>query len=186
MGVPVTASLKTTDPCTDIILDFIAGGVPGNKRGESGGNYNAVIGEPNATDDLGKLTINQVYSLQDRLHAMGRPSTAVGRYQIIKPTLQALVHLHQIHPTSWFDPPMQDRLGMYLLIGRGYHLWWTGKMSAIGMAHGLSLEWASLPDPENGGKSHYDHDAAGNHASTKLATVYAMLKRARAAIRVAV
>ena len=26
----MTASLKTVDPCTDIILDFIAGGVPGN------------------------------------------------------------------------------------------------------------------------------------------------------------
>jgi peptidoglycan hydrolase-like protein with peptidoglycan-binding domain len=41
------------------------------------------------------------------------------------------------------------------------------------------MEWASLPDPQNGGKSHYDNDSAGNHASTSLATFMAVIAKAK-------
>ena len=79
-----------------------------------------------------------------------------------------------------FTPQLQDRLGLALLVGRGYQKWWTGAITDERFAHNISLEWASLPDPENGGKSHYD-GVGPNHASTSLDAVLAMLARARAA-----
>lgn len=174
------STYRETDPCTDIILDFIAGGVPGNPSGESFGNYNAVIGNAHATDDLGQKTLDGIYTLMADLLEAGRPSTAVGRYQIIRKTLKALQTRKQLLGTALFTPKLQDSLAVALMVGRGYPLWWDGKMSDADFAHGLSCEWASLPDPRAGGRSHYD-GVGSNHASTTLDHVYDALRRARAA-----
>jgi hypothetical protein len=77
-----------------------------------------------------------------------------------------------------FTRDLQDELAVTLLEQRGYRQWWRGQLSDRDFAHNLSCEWASLPDPKNGGRSHYDH-IAGNHASTSLGAVYDMLRRAR-------
>lgn len=169
------------DGCTDAVLDFIAGGVPGNRNGESCGNYNAVIGAPRSRDDLSARTVNGIYALQDYLLSIGRPSTAVGRYQIIRSTLETLQDALDLSGNELFTPALQDRLAVALLVDCGYRQWWRGTIDDAEFAHRLSLEWASLPDPKNGGRSHYDGDAAGNHAGTTLAAVYAMLRAARAA-----
>jgi conjugal transfer mating pair stabilization protein TraG len=167
-----------TDKCTDLILDFIAGGVQGNRIGESKGNYNAVIGNADATEDLSRYTIDQIIEMGLARKRAGEPSTAMGRYQFLTTTLQSLLG------TTWtlttkFTPAVQDRLAVELLVRRGYSSWWRGQLTDHDFAHNLSMEWASLPDPENDGKSHYDGDSAGNHASTTLDAVYAMLKHAR-------
>jgi muramidase (phage lysozyme) len=171
------STLRITDPCTDHILDFIAGGVPGNMAGESGGNYNAVIDDMHATDDLSVKTLLQIYTLQDQLVGRGRPSSAIGRYQFIKRTLQALAA--PLPTDTLFTPSLQDHLAVQLLVGRGYKSWWRDQMDNIHFAHGLSCEWACLPDPFNGGRSHYDGIGA-NHASTTLSHLYAALATAAA------
>lgn len=162
------------DPCTSLILDFIA-------SHESTGNYNAVIGDAHATDDLSRLALAGIYRLQDQLVASGRPSSAVGRYQIIKATLLALQTRLKLGNDELFTPELQDRLAVQLLIQRGYPAWWRGEIDDREFAHRLSMEWASLPDPEKGGKSHYD-GVGPNHAGTTLAVEYAMLRSARALI----
>lgn len=172
-------STYKNDPCTDLILDFIAGGVPGNPSGESGGNYNAVIGEIHASDDLGKKALSEIYTLMAVLLARGRPSSAVGRYQIIRKTLATLQSSKGLGSDALFTPKLQDSLALSLMVGRGYQKWWAGQMSDADFAHGLSCEWASLPDPRNGGASHYD-GVGPNHASTTLPHVMDMLSRARA------
>jgi muramidase (phage lysozyme) len=177
----MTIAYKDSDKCTNTILDFIAGGVPGNPSGESRGDYNAVIGNANSQNDLGALAIDQIYELMDQLRAAGRPSTAVGRYQIIRSTLRTLQSRSNIAGSDKFTPVLQDHLGLALLVGRDYPKWWTGAITDRQFAHNISLEWASLPDPENGGKSHYD-GVGPNHASTTLDDVFAMLARARAAM----
>lgn len=178
------STLKGTDDCTDIILDFIAGGVPGNPDGESRGNYNAVIGEPDSTDDLSQYTIDYIRTtLMDQLLARHPRlnSTATGRYQVIRRTLQAIQHsLGLDDHTTFFTHEVQDKIALQLLIGRGYQSWWRGHMTDAEFAHGLSCEWASLPDPKRDGASHYD-GVGMNHAGTTLAHVYAMLAAARAA-----
>lgn len=168
------STYKEKDPATDLLLDFLV-------TDESGGNYNAVIGKPRATDDLSLRTINGVYDLQDYLVSIGRPSGAVGRYQIIKKTLRGLQSQLGLSGSERFTPEMQDRLAVQLLVNRGYSSWWRGEISDEAFAHNLSMEWASLPDPEKNGRSHYE-GIAGNSSRMPLARVYEALRQARAAI----
>jgi len=168
------STYKGTDDCTDTILDMIS-------EHESAGNYNAVIGHVHATDDLSAYTIRQIYGKMDGLlYKEHMPSTAIGRYQIIRGTLKALVSQLQLdQDTEKFTPELQDRLAVELLKNRGYQRWWLGKLNTVDFAHQLSCEWASLPDPYKGGRSHYDGDSAGNHAGTTLKHVYDALDRAK-------
>lgn len=161
------------DDCTDIILDLIS-------EHESFGNYNAVIGDIRADDDLSQYTLNGIYDLMAKLLSEGQPSSAIGRYQIIRKTLQGLVASKNLPPDTLFTQKVQDSLAVSLLVLRGYMDWWDGKMTDEEFAHGLSCEWASLPDPDMDGKSHYD-GVGPNHAGTTLKHVTDGLRRARMA-----
>ena len=168
------STLRQNDQTSDILLDFIAGG-------ESGGNFNAVIGSAHSTNDLGQLDLAGIYVLMANLLHKGEPSTAIGRYQFIRATLQSLAKALPLD--TKFTPALQDQLAIDLLnTACHYQNWRRGTISDEGFAHLLSCQWASLPDPQNGGKSHYDH-VGPNHAGTSLAAVYAMLVRAKAALR---
>jgi muramidase (phage lysozyme) len=179
------STLLSSDPCTDIILDFIAGGVPDNQSGESAGNYNATIGdiEGRTYGDLSVRSLADIYSCMDDMLARGLPSTATGRYQIIRRTMQSLQAHFALPDSTLFLPVLQDTFAVRLLVGRGYPAWWRRHFTDAEFAHGISCEWASLPDPDRDGASHYDGVGA-NHASTTLGHVYDMLTRARDAILV--
>lgn len=169
------STMNDSDLTTDIILDLIA-------EHESNGNYNAVIGNAKATGDLSRYTLNYVRTslMQDLLDA-GQPSTAVGRYQIIRRTFQAIQAALALPDNVLFTPHVQDQMAVKLLVGRGYPAWWRSHMTDAEFAHGISCEWASLPDPERGGASHYA-GVGMNRAGMTLAHVYDALRRARAAI----
>jgi muramidase (phage lysozyme) len=176
------SSYAGKDDCTDIILDFIAGGVWGDKLGnpvgESDGNYNAYFGHAHSAVDLSTKNLAEIYAFQAGMLNHDPRSTAIGRYQFLRGTLKGLQGKHGMPDTALFTPAVQDEFAVDLMVGRGYKLWWRGKLDHVGFAHLLSCEWASLPDPENGGRSHYDGDSAGNHASTTLQHVYAMMNQA--------
>jgi len=169
-----------TDDCTDIILDFIAGGhwgdELGNPIGESNGNYNAYFGHVDSTVDLCAMSLAEIYRFQDDMLKEDPRSTAIGRYQFLRGTLQGLQG--ELPASTLFTEELQDQFAVELLVRRGYSEWWKDRLTARQFAHNLSCEWASLPDPFNEGKSHYDGDDAGNHASTTLDCVYVMLDRA--------
>ena len=167
----MTATFKTLDPCTDHLLDFIAGGVPNNKYGESGGCYDATFGDMDGSTygELGKKTLSQIYQMQDEMVALNKVSSATGRYQALKGTLQEYQDRKKLPDGALFSPVMQDDFGLTKMKDRGYAEWKSGAIGDDEFMHRLSCEWASLPDPYNGGKSHYDGDSAGNHASTTLA-----------------
>lgn len=168
------STYKNKDNCTDIILDMIA-------EHESAGEYNAVIGQIHSPYHLDQMFIADVYKLMDTLlYAKHMPSTAIGRYQIIRATLKTLVSRLELPSTTLFTPEVQDRLGVALLVGRGYKSWWRESISNEEFAHNISMEWASLPDPYVGGKSHYD-GVGPNHAGTTLAHVYERLNAAMSA-----
>jgi hypothetical protein len=181
----MTVKFKDTDPCTDIILDFIAGGLwgdmLGNPIGESNGNYNAFFGHPSSTRDFSPYTLDYIYAFQGGMLKTDPRSTALGRYQFLRKTLKALQGKHALPGSTLFTPELQDGFAVDLLVGRSYKAWWRGAITDAEFAVNLSLEWASLPDPDNAGRSAYDGDVAGNHASTTLGHVYDMLERARAA-----
>jgi len=175
------STYKTSDPTTNIILDFISGGVPGNPNGESSGNYNAYFGNPLSRTALTKKTLTEIYAFQSQMLARDPRSTAIGRYQFLRDTLQGLQKKAQLSATAVFTAELQDQLAVELLKECGYQTWWRGRISDETFAHHISTKWASLPDPENDGRSHYDGDAVGNRALTTLTAVYAMLAAARAA-----
>ena len=179
----MTVLYRQTDPCTDIILDFIAGGlwgdVLGNPIGESDGNYNAYFGHVKSNKDFSTYTLDLIYVFQTVMLSRDPRSTAIGRYQFLRRTLKALQTKHDLPYSTRFTPELQDRWAVDLLVGRGYKAWWRGALTDEEFAHMLSMEWASLPDPLNGGRSHYDGDSAGNHASTTLDSVFNMLALAR-------
>jgi muramidase (phage lysozyme) len=168
---------KDIDNCTDTILNLIS-------EKESNGNYNAVIGHINGYHgkDLSTMTIKEIYSLMDEVlyvHVPRMPSTAMGRYQIIRKTMKSLVEIMKLNiDTVKFTNELQDKMAVELLKMRNYQKWWLRKMTNIDFAHHLSKEWASLPDPYNGGRSHYD-GLAGNHAGMSLVHVYDTLAKAR-------
>ena len=183
------STYKDSDPCTDIILDFIAGGAwgdaLGNKIGESDGDYNAYFGHLHPAIDFSKMTLTAIYAFQAMMLQRDARSSALGRYQFLLRTLRVLQAKLRLPDNAMFTPEIQDRLAVELLKGRGYQAWWRGALTDDEFAHNLSMEWASLPDPDNDGRSHYDGDSAGNHASTRLANVRTMLAQARAAMKVA-
>ncbi len=175
----MTVTYAKTDPATNHLLDFIAGGVPTNKSGESAGNYNAVFGKINATDPLHMKTLTGIYTMQDSMLKQNGISTATGRYQGLKGTIQEYQNRKHLPNNTMFTQQLQDDFGLQKMIDRGYQSWWKKTISDDQFMNKLSCEWASLPDPYNGGKSHYDGDSAGNHASCSLTSFRECLKEAR-------
>jgi muramidase (phage lysozyme) len=173
------STYKVKDPCTDLLLDFIAGGVPGNQSGESGGNYGAYFGHVRSKVDFSSMTLNDVYAFQARMLQDDSRSTALGRYQFLRGTLQGLQVAHKLPGDTKLTNELQDRFGVSLMVRRGFSRWWLERITDEDLANGFSMEWASLPDPKNGGKSHYDGDSAGNHASTSLANFMAIIAKAK-------
>lgn len=104
---------------------------------------------------LSKMSVADVMKLQDDMLAKGYKSTAVGKYQIIKGTLQGLVKELNIDPNAKFDRATQDRLGDALIRRRGFSDYQSGKISKEQFMRNLSQEWAALPAGPDG-KSYYE------------------------------
>ncbi len=130
-------------------------------KGESRGNYNAYFGQAGNTDiRFTEMTIAEVLAWQENYLRQGSPSNAVGRYQIIEPTLRGLVESQQLDTAQLFDTAIQDRLAIALMERRGSIAYIRNEVQAEDFAHNLSKEWAALPQvvgdaPE---KSYYDGD----------------------------
>lgn len=113
-------------------------------------NYNAHYGAGSQTSVVfTDMTINDVRSWQDRFVASGKPSSAVGKYQIIRGTLDSLVRELKLTGEEKFDGPMQERMFEALLKRRGLEKFRAGSISKEQFAYKLSQEWASLPIPSN-------------------------------------
>lgn len=115
-------------------------------KGESRGNYNAFFG--NATNTSLRFTdmsIREVLDWQKTFAAEGAISNAVGKYQIIQPTLEGLVEQLSIDASARFDEAMQDRLAIALINRRGALEFAQNKITADQFAANLAMEWAALP-----------------------------------------
>jgi len=136
-GRQQTAGLATD---AKSILDFVA-------RPESGGNYNAFLGNANnQTVDLTNMTLNEVMAFQRQMVRQGKESGAVGRYQIIGSTLQGLIKEMKLDPaTTKFTAETQDKMAMQLLERRGYAQWKAGNLSDEEFANRIAQEWAGVP-----------------------------------------
>ncbi|WP_416333357.1 hypothetical protein [Agrobacterium tumefaciens] len=73
-------------------------------------------------------------------------SSAAGRYQFMRATLQDIAReIRSIDGKMIFAPSLQDRLGYYLLLRRGYADFISGKLNLVQFGLNLAKEWASFP-----------------------------------------
>ena len=115
-------------------------------EGESRGNYNAYFGNAsNQAIRFTDMTISEVLEWQRQFVEDGYPSNAVGRYQIIRPTLVGLVEELKLNTSEQFSPALQDRLAISLIERRGSVSFIKRELSTEEFAHNLSKEWAALP-----------------------------------------
>ena len=175
-------TMQTHEPITptayDPLLEVIA-------EGESRGNYNAYFGNTaNQELKFTDMNISDILEWQKRYVEGGSPSSAVGRYQIIHPTLVGLVKQLDIDLNERFDESMQNRLAISLMERRGSIDFIKEKVSAENFAHELSKEWAALPkvlgdSPE---KSYYAGDGLNRSlidSRTSLAAIHQFKKMAK-------
>ena len=113
-------------------------------RGESRGNYNALVGGGSA--NLTKMTVAEVQQLQQKMLREGRASSAVGKYQMISSTLSEQMKKAGLDPsTTKFDEKTQDLLAQQLINQAGY-----GKKDTATVMKNLARTWASLPKDMSG------------------------------------
>ena len=152
------------------LLDTIA-------KGESGGNYNAHFGSPaNTKIRFTDMTVAEVLEWQDEHVAQGNVSGAVGKYQIIKPTLLELIDELAINLNERFDERLQDRLAIALLERRGSVAYVGKKLTREQFAANLAMEWAALPKVSgpNPHESYYASDGV-NKSNISVDEVYSAL-----------
>jgi muramidase (phage lysozyme) len=115
------------------------------------------------------MSVGDVLKWQEEHVRQGSVSSAVGKYQIIRPTLAGLVSQLKIDPRVRFDEAMQDRMAIALLEGRGSHAFVQKKLSREQFAANLAQEWAALPKAtgSNPGESYY----AGDGINKSLITI---------------
>jgi len=125
--------------------------------------YNQVYGR-NKMAPLDQMTINQVLSYQRDRVRRGSPSSAVGRYQFIRPTLRGLVRELGLSGDELFTPELQDSLAVHLLKRRGLDKYLDGQISLENFGNSLAREWASLPvlTGRKRGRSYYAGDGLNN------------------------
>lgn len=164
------------DPAAyDILLDTIA-------KGESRGNYNAYFGKPNnKAIRFTQMPVGEVLAWQEDFVRKGSVSSAVGKYQFIRPTLAGLVEQLKINPRTRFDEILQDRLAITLLERRGAHAFVQKKLSREQFAANLAREWAALPKAtgSNPHESYYAKDGI-NKSRVRLDEVYKALAAVQA------
>lgn len=130
-------------------------------KGESNGNYNAYFGHGNNTElRLTDMTLGEILAWQDAYVRQGNASNAVGKYQIISPTLRGLVRELKLPLSTRFDAATQDHMAIALINRRGAEKFIQKKISSEEFAANLAKEWASLPKVtgSNAEQSYYAGD----------------------------
>lgn len=146
-------------------------------KGESKGNYNAYYGNAgNTAIRFTEIPVSAVMEWQAAYVKQGSPSSAVGKYQIIRPTLAGLVAQLGIDPGTLFDESLQDRLAVALVERRGAVAFVQKELTREQFAANLAKEWAALPKAtgDNPHESYYAHDGL-NNSRIALDEVYAAL-----------
>jgi muramidase (phage lysozyme) len=148
-------------------------------EGESRGSYNAYFGHAgNDSIRFTDMTIAEVLQWQKQYVQDGSNSSAVGRYQIIRPTLTKLVHELNVDPDAPFNAVLQDRMAIALLERRGSIEYVDNKISREQFAANLSREWAALPKimGPNPQESYYAADGV-NASRISIDAVYQALDK---------
>jgi len=161
--------LKSDNPLLELIGDK-----------ESGGDYNRAYSKKGIVRvDFTHMTINEVRKWQDDYVKNGSPSSAVGKFQIIRGTMDDLIKKMGLTGNELFDEKMQDRMAIQLLKDKGYDRYLAGdpKLPDSVFLKRVSQVWASMPKDESG-LSFYHGDKL-NHAGTSHSVLLATMQATR-------
>jgi hypothetical protein len=168
-GTTAVGPASTPNAAINGVLDFIA-------RYESAGDYNLRNGGSRA--NLTGMTINEVFEMQRAWRSWPQAaSTAVGRYQYIKGTLEEMVRVMGLDPaTTRFNERTQDAIAVRDLRRRcRLDDWLAGRLSDGDFMNLVSRVWAGIPN--TGGQSTYAgvlNNRAGTSAQNALAQLAAI------------
>lgn len=110
---------------------------------ESNNDYN--IAYRGTRNNFTDMTIDEVLDWQKKFVNAGSPSSAVGRFQIIRKTLKDLKKKMKLSGDELFSPEMQDAMFVQLLKRRKYDKWVDGEISDEEFGNNIAKEWASFP-----------------------------------------
>lgn len=160
---PVTSLPKAPPkaPSTKIITGTAAAGLgllPLLAKGESKDPNQLVYpkkefrGIAPSKANLTDMTIKEVFEKQTQMSASGQyPSNAVGKYQIIKSTLEEAVDSMKLDLNQKFDEPLQDRIYREHLISKkrpAVEAFISGRSDNLELAQlEMAKEFASFPVP---------------------------------------
>ena len=142
-------------------------------RGE--GSYNSYnrgnAGDSSKPQNLTDLTVGEVMRRQELSKSDPNYLFAVGKYQFVDSTLKETVEKLGIDKNAKFTPQLQEKMFADYLIDEkrpAVHNYITGKTGGPQGLHSaqvaLSMEFASVGDPDKGGRSHYDK--VGNNSAS--------------------
>ena len=130
---------KTVPAGAALLLDFIGDIEAPKGYGTIYANKQSKLAKP-----LTSMTLGDVVDAQ-QTWSKNHGSSAAGRYQFMRATLQDLSKELGLRGNQLFDADLQDRLGYHLLKRRGYDAFMAGKIGRTEFAKRLAQEWASLP-----------------------------------------
>lgn len=185
------AKLPTSVPApARFLLDFIGCTEAPNGYATIFGNRQIHLSTPITAMTLGDLIDAQAnwgsvaWVRKNWKSSYSKASSAAGRYQFMRATLVGIANeIHALQGDVLFDSNLQDRLGYYLLLRRGYDAFISGEIDVRGFALRLAKEWASFPvledcqgahRPVTRGQSFYAGDGV-NKALVKPEKVEAVL-----------
>ncbi len=130
---------RTVPAGAALLLDFI-GGI------EAPRGYDVIYGnnQDKLPAPITRMTLGELIDAQASFTKRFK-SSASGRYQFMRATLQDLSRELGLRGTQVFDANLQDRLAFHLLKRRGYEDYMSGKISRTEFGRRLAQEWASLP-----------------------------------------
>jgi muramidase (phage lysozyme) len=130
---------RSIPPAAALLLDFI-----GDIEAPKG--YDTIYG--NNQDKLKKrltsMTLAEVQTQQREWTRRFR-SSAAGRYQFMRNTLEGLIKELKLDTAQKFTADLQDRLAYVLLRRRGYDAFMNQRISVSEFGKRLAQEWASFP-----------------------------------------
>lgn len=127
------------------LLDFIG-------RTEAPRGYDTVYGnrQTKMRKKITAMTFDDVVALS-KDYGKKYGSGAVGRYQFMNYTLDKVGTVEDIKGEmgltgrELFNPDLQDRMALHLLVRRGYDRFIAGRMTLTSFGLSLAKEWASFP-----------------------------------------
>lgn len=140
---PVETPIPEAPPTGGVqaLLDYLG-------RAESNNNYNAYYAHAGNKDDprLTSMLLGNVVDWQRNFVRGGSPSSAAGKYQIIRRTLQGLIAEMNLDATRVrFNSEVQDAMARHLLKRRKLDDYQARRITTEAFALNIAMEWASMP-----------------------------------------